>query len=219
MRFQELSVHEFLQIISTDDMNDLTRPNHNQSGVTHILARIQGGDESAAEELWPLVYDQLRRLANAKIRKESHDALKPTELVHEAYLKLVDADHVRYWNSRGHFFSAAAEAMRRILVDTARARGAIKRGANANHVNLDENLIFTKDRMSLILCVDDALTQLEKHDSIGAALIKLRFFGGMSHQEAARLLGLTRRVADRHWVVGRTWLYKLLGGAELSEND
>lgn len=178
--------------------------------ITQILFRIQQGDQSAADELWPFVYDELRKLANYKIRSESRKALNPTELVHEAYLRLVDVEQVQYWSSRSHFFAAAAEAMRRILVDVARSRASIKRGGDAIRFDLNEDLAVTDDPLHLILCVNEALTILEETDPIGASIVKLRYFSGMSHQETATALGLSRRVADRHWVVARTRLYKLL---------
>ena len=140
-------------------------------------------------------------------------------LVHEAYLRLVasgdaSAPREQHWNSRGHFFAAAAEAMRRILVERARSKRRVKRGGGAQRLKLDEHLLITDDRVDEILSVHEALGKLERHDAQAAALVKLRFFAGLEHQEAADLLGLGRRAADRLWLLARTWLYRALAQDE-----
>jgi RNA polymerase sigma factor (TIGR02999 family) len=184
--------------------------------VTRILDRIQEGDERAAKDLWQLVYDELRKLAAYRLRSESKEAMRPTELVHEAYVRLVDADQVQNWKSRGQFFAAAGEAMRRILVDAARARSAVKRGGQIQQfdLNLNEHAIDERASVETLLAIDEALDELEKRSSVGASIVKLRFFGGMQHKEAAESLGLSRREGDRHWAVARNWLYRWLGEPE-----
>src|SRR5262249_38639708 len=147
--------------------------------VTQILHAIDQGDPHAAEQLLPLVYDELRRLAAQKLVQEKPgQTLQATALVHEAYLRLVDTEKTPHWNSRGHFFSAAAEAMRRILVERARAKHRIKRGGGGRQHELREDLLVADDRMDELLAVHDALDQLERHDAQAAALVKLRFFAG-----------------------------------------
>jgi RNA polymerase sigma factor (TIGR02999 family) len=136
--------------------------------------------------------------------------LQATALVHEAYVRLVDGDKTPHWNSRGHFFAAAAEAMRRILVERARSKRRIKRGGGAWRLELDEHLLVSDERVDELLAVHEALDELERHDAQAAALVKLRFFAGLEHQEAADLLGLSRRAADRLWLLARTWLYRAL---------
>jgi RNA polymerase sigma factor (TIGR02999 family) len=179
--------------------------------ITCILDAIQQGDPQAAEQLLPLVYDALRQLAAQKLAHEKPgQTLQATALVHEAYLRLVGAEATQSWNNRGHFFAAAAEAMRRILVERARARGRIKRGGGARPLELDEHFLAADDRADELLAVHDALAALEHHDRQAAALVKLRFFAGFEHQEAADLLGLSRGAADRLWLLARTWLYRAM---------
>jgi RNA polymerase sigma factor (TIGR02999 family) len=179
--------------------------------VTRILCAIEQGDPHAAAELLPLVYDELRRLASEKMAHEkAGQTLQATALLHEAYVRLVDGDKAQHWNSRGHFFSAAAEAMRRILVERARSKHRVKRGGRAQRLELDEHLLVTDDRADELLAVHEALDELERHDPQAAALVKYRFFAGLKHQEAAELLGLSRRTADRLWLLARTWLYRAL---------
>jgi RNA polymerase sigma factor (TIGR02999 family) len=181
------------------------------SDVTQILSAIEQGDPHAAERLLPLVYDELRKLAAQKLAQEKPgQTLQATALVHEAYLRLVDTEKAQRWNSRGHFFAAAAEAMRRILVERARSKRRIKRGGGARGLDLDEHLLAADDRVDEILSVHEALHALERHDTQAAALVKLRFFAGLEHQEAAELLGLSRRAADRLWLLARTWLFRAL---------
>jgi RNA polymerase sigma factor (TIGR02999 family) len=173
--------------------------------VTQILAAIAG-----SEQLLPLVYDELRRLAAQKLAQERPgQTLQATALVHEAYLRL--AGSASSWNSRGHFFAAAAEAMRRILVEQARARQRLKRGGDARRLELNDQLLAGGDGVDL-LAVHDALDALERHDARAAALVKLRFFAGFEHQEAAELLSLSRGAADRLWLLARAWLYRAMQG-------
>jgi RNA polymerase sigma factor (TIGR02999 family) len=179
--------------------------------VTHILAGVEAGDPRAAEQLLPLVYDELRKLAAARMAAESPDhTLQPTALVHEAYLRLVGPDAGQPWNSRGHFFAAAAEAMRRILVDAARRKQADKHGGNRARVDLPEDLADPAARSDDLVALDEALTRLERHDPDAARLVKLRYFAGLSHQEAADALGVSRGAADRLWVLARAWLLRQL---------
>jgi RNA polymerase sigma factor (TIGR02999 family) len=182
------------------------------SDVTHILSAIEQGDPHAAEQLLPLVYDQLRQLAAQRLAREAPgQTLQPTALVHEAYLRLV-GDAEQRWDSRGHFFAAAAEAMRRILVDQARRRSARKRGGGARRVQWDDQFAVAAAPDGDLLALDEVLTELEQHDARTAQLVKLRYFSGLSHQEAAEALGISRRVADRVWAVAKAWLYQRLRG-------
>jgi RNA polymerase sigma factor (TIGR02999 family) len=183
--------------------------------VTRILTAIDQGNPHAVLELLPLVYDELRKLAAQRLSQERPgQTLQATALVHEAYVRLVDVDGAQRWNSRGHFFAAAAEAMRRILVERARSKCRVKRGGGAQRLELDEQLLATDDRADELLAVHEALEELERHDAQAAALVKLRFFAGLEHQEAAGMLGLSRRAADRLWLLARTWLYRRLGEDE-----
>jgi RNA polymerase sigma factor (TIGR02999 family) len=176
--------------------------------VTRILSAIEQGDPQAAEQLLPLVYDELRRLAAEKMAHEKPgQTLQATALVHEAYLRLVDVEETRHWNSREHFFRAAAEAMRRILVDSARRRGSLKRGGGLNRVELDQAAMPESPPCEDLLAVSEALDRLAEHDAPKAELVKLLFFGGLSVQEAAEVLRISRATADRHWAYARTWLY------------
>ncbi len=183
--------------------------------VTRILNQIQEGEPHAAEQLLSYVYDELRRIAAEKMAHEKvGQTLQATALVHEAYIRLVDVDKAQHWNTRGHFFAAAAEAMRRILVERARSKRRVKRGGGAQRLELDEGLLVTDDRADELLAVHEALDELERHDAQAAALVKLRFFAGMEHQQAADMLGLGRRAADRLWLLARTWLYRALAEEE-----
>jgi RNA polymerase sigma factor (TIGR02999 family) len=182
------------------------------SDVTNILSAIEQGAPHAAERLLPLVYDELRRLAVEKMAAERPgQTLQATALVHEAYLRLLGGQH---FNSRGHFFAAAAEAMRRILVEQARRKRRVKRGGGARRVELDKLVLADDDRADEMLAVHLALDELERHDAQAAALVKLRFFAGFGHQDAADMLGLGRRAADRLWLLARTWLYRALAETE-----
>jgi RNA polymerase sigma factor (TIGR02999 family) len=175
--------------------------------VTCILCAIEQGDPQAAEQLLPLVYDELRKLAAARMAQENPDqTLQATALVHEAYIRLVDVEKAQHWNSRGHFFGAAAEAMRRILVENARRKCREKHGGMMQGVDLDENQWVTKTTPERLLAVDEALSKLEQEDSTAAALVKLRYFAGMSVEEAAESLGIPRATAYRHWNYARAWI-------------
>jgi RNA polymerase sigma factor (TIGR02999 family) len=183
------------------------------SEVTRILSAIERGDPQAAAQLLPLVYDELRKLAAQKLAHEKPgQTLQPTALVHEAYLRLVNAPagQASGFEGRGHFFAAAAEAMRRILVERARARQRIKRGGDGMRQELREDLLISDDRLDELLAVHEALAELERHDAQAASLVKLRFFAGFEHQEAAEMLGVSRRVADRLWLLARTWLFRAM---------
>jgi RNA polymerase sigma factor (TIGR02999 family) len=182
--------------------------------VARILAAAQQGDPQAAAQLLPLLYEELRQLAAQRLAQEKPGhTLQPTALVHEAYMRLVGSannSQEARWNSRGHFFAAAAEAMRRILVEQARSKRRVKRGGGSHRHELDEYFIVVDNRLDEVLSVHEALDKLEQHDAQAAALVKLRFFVGIEHQEAADILGISRRAADRLWLLARTWLYHAL---------
>jgi RNA polymerase sigma factor (TIGR02999 family) len=179
--------------------------------VTRVLSAIEQGDPHAAEQLLPLVYEELRKLAAQKLAQEKPgQTLEATALVHEAYLRLVDVEKSQHWNSRGHFFAAAAEAMRRILVDQARRKQTDKHGGGRHRVELPEGLAAPEARSDDLVALDEALSQLERHDADAARLVKLRYFAGLSHQEAAGALGISRGAADRLWTLGRAWLFRRL---------
>ena len=179
--------------------------------ITQILSQLQQGDSHAADQLLPLVYDELRKLAGAKLAHEKPgQTLQATALVHEAYLRLVKNSGSDDWNSRGHFFGAAAEAMRRILVEKAREKLGPKRGARQPHVPLDEALDVSAPRADEIIQVNDALGDLAEESAVKAELVKLRYFAGLGHQEAAEVLGLSRSTADRYWAYAKAYLYAAL---------
>jgi RNA polymerase sigma factor (TIGR02999 family) len=179
--------------------------------VTRILSAIEEGDPRAAEQLLPLVYDELRNLAGRKVAREKPgQTLQATDLVHEAYLRLVDTNQAQHWNSRGHFFAAAAEAMRRILVDAARGKKSLKRGAGRRRQPLDDGCLVAPRADEDILAVDEALGRLAATDAIAADLVKLRFFAGLSSERAAEILGVSPRTADRIWGYARAFLLKEL---------
>jgi RNA polymerase sigma factor (TIGR02999 family) len=185
------------------------------SEVTRILGAIEHGEPHAAEQLLPLVYNELRRLAAEKLAQERPgQTLQATALVHEAYLRLVDVAAAQHWNSRGHFFAAAAEAMRRILVEDARRKRSLKRGGARHRVNLDEAVSYAQEPADDLLSLDEALNQLAGEDPKKADLVKLRYFGGLSVQEAADVLGISRATADRYWAYAKVWLYCALSGGE-----
>ena len=181
------------------------------SDVTRILSQIESGDPSAAEELLPLVYDELRKLAAAKLAQEKPgQTLQATALVHDAYLRLVENRHEQSWDHRGHFFAAAAEAMRRILVEQARRKGSQKRGGGHRPVSLDDvaTLVPADDNArDELLALHEALAILEAEEPIKAKLVKLRFFAGLSLEEASQALDISVATAKRHWVYARAWLY------------
>jgi RNA polymerase sigma factor (TIGR02999 family) len=181
------------------------------SELTRILSAIEQGDSQAAEQILPLVYDELRQLAARRIAQEKPgQTFDATALVHEAYLRLVDVPEGQRWNSRGHFFAAAAEAMRRILVEQARRKQAGKHGGGHLRVELPDEVAGPAARSDDLVALDEALTRLEGHDPAAAKLVKLRYFAGLSHQEAAEALGLSRGAADRLWALGKAWLFRQL---------
>jgi RNA polymerase sigma factor (TIGR02999 family) len=183
--------------------------------VTHILSAIEQGDPHAAEQLLPLVYGELRQLAAHKLAQEKPgQTLQATALVHEAYLRLVDTDRASRWDSRGHFFAAAAEAMRRILVNRAQEMQCLKRGGGRKRIDLDGLAVVDDASPDDVLAIDEALARLAQESQPCAELVKLRFFAGLTLGEAARALGLARRTADRYWAYARARLFELLGGGE-----
>jgi RNA polymerase sigma factor (TIGR02999 family) len=180
--------------------------------VTRILSAIEQGDTKAPEQLLPLVYDELRKLAAQRLARESPgQTLQATALVHEAYLRLIGSESPS-WNSQGHFFSAAAEAMRRILIESARRKRALKNGGGLSRVELSEVDVPDEGLSPDVLAVDEALSRLAAEDPTKAELVKLRYFGGLSVEDAGRVLGISRATADRYWAFARVWLY-----SELSE--
>jgi RNA polymerase sigma factor (TIGR02999 family) len=175
--------------------------------VTRVLNAIEQGDPHAAEQLLPLVYDELRKLAARKMAQEGPgQTLQGTALVHEAYLRLVEVDKVQRWNSRGHFFAAAAEAMRRILIESARKKCTDKHGGAHRRVELAEAEVPAPEGAERWLLLDDALSRLAEEDAAAAEVAKLRLFAGLSADEAAELLGISRASAFRHWTYARAWL-------------
>jgi RNA polymerase sigma factor (TIGR02999 family) len=179
--------------------------------VTQILTAIEGGDSHAADKLLPLVYGELRKLAKRKLAREKPgQTLQPTDLVHEAYRLLVDVEKTQSWNSRGHFFAAAAEAMRRILVDHARKKRSLKRGGGRTRYVLDEAKLLAPEAGADVLAVNEALDRLAATDAEAADLVKLRYFAGFSTREAAELLGVSARTAERTWVYAKAFLRKEL---------
>ena len=180
--------------------------------VTQILSQVAEGDPNAANQLLPLVYDELRKLATAKMAQENPgQTLQATALVHEAYLRLVDVDKARHWNSRGHFFAAAAESMRRILVENARRKSRIKHGGEHHRVDLDGVDVSCRMPSGDLLALDEALTKLAVVDPLKAKLVQLRFFAGMDNDEAAQVLGVSPPTAKRYWRYSRAWLHAKIG--------
>jgi len=183
--------------------------------VTSLLNDAGAGDLRASAELLPLVYQQLRDLAIQKMRQERCDhTLQATALVHEAYVRLVDTAKVQFWESRWQFFAAAAESMRRILVEKARRRVRIKRGGNAQRVNLESLELTVHDPPDQLIALDDALLHMAKEHPEKAELVKLRYFAGLTHQEAAEAIGVSVATADRHWAFARAWLYRRMTAEE-----
>jgi RNA polymerase sigma factor (TIGR02999 family) len=188
--------------------------------VTHILSAIDRGDPHAAEQLLPLVYDELRRLAAEKLAQERPcQTLQATALVHEAYLRLVDVDSAPHWNSRGHFFAAAAEAMRRILVESARRKKRQKRGGDWRRWDIEVNEPAVEGPGADILAVDEALTEMAREHPEKVELVKLRYFAGMTLAEAAAALGISTATADRRWRYARAWLARRLRQDPSAERD
>lgn len=180
--------------------------------ITVFLDSVTRGDAGAPERLLPLVYDELRRLAAHKMAGEAHGhTLQATALVHEAWLRLVGSEH-QSWQNRAHFFAAAAEAMRRILVEHARRKQSLKRGSGSEHVELNESMLVLTAPPDELLAVHEALDKLALRDSAAAELVKLRYFIGMTMEEAAAVLSLSKRTAENLWTYARVWLHREIGG-------
>ncbi len=185
------------------------------SEVTQILGAIDRGDPQAAEHLLPLVYDELRKLAAARLAQERPgQTLEATALVHEAYLRLVDVEQAQRFNSRGHFFAAAAEAMRRILVEQARRKKSLKHGGACQRLDLEDVATCAGGPAEDLLALSEALDRLAEEGPQKAELVKLRYFAGLSVQEAADALGISRATADRYWAYAKAWLYCALSGEQ-----
>jgi RNA polymerase sigma factor (TIGR02999 family) len=185
------------------------------SDVTVILSAIEQGDSNAAAELLPIVYRELRALAAQRLAQEKPGhTLQATALVHEAYLRLVGADQALQWNSRGHFFAAAAEAMRRILIESARRKRRTKHGGGRHQIDFDASLCYSETPSGNLIELDEALQRLEASDSTAAAVVKLRYFAGLTMQEVAEALDMPLRTAERNWTFARTWLHRELADAE-----
>ncbi len=181
--------------------------------VTRILSAVEQGDPHAAEQLLPLVYDELRKLAADKMAHEAPgQTLQATALVHDAYLRLVGVDKAQHWNGRGHFFAAAAEAMRRILVDNVRRKRSRKRGGELVRHDLDALEIAIPEIPEDVVALDEALNKLAATDKTAAELVQLRFFAGLAVPEVAQLLGISPRTADRLWAYARAWLHQEIQG-------
>ena len=181
------------------------------SEVTRILSAIEQGDPHAAGELLPLVYEELRRLAAQKMAGEAPDkTLQATALVHEAYLRLVDADEAQHWNSRGHFFAAAAEAMRRILVEKARHKKRLKHGGGRKRLELDQLDLAVEEPAEHVLALDGALAKLAAEEPEVARVVELRYFAGLTIEQTSVVLGISVRTANRHWAYAKAWLYQHL---------
>lgn len=185
------------------------------TNVTQILSRIEHGDLAAAQELLPMVYEELRKLAAQRIGQENPgQTLQATALVHEAYLRLVDVDQAQHFDSRGHFFAAAAEAMRRILVDSARRKKRLKRGGELQQVELVDDLVATPEIHEDLIALDEALDRLKVIDAEAVRLVHLRYFVGLSIPDAANFMGIAPRTADRIWAFARAWLHQEIAGME-----
>jgi RNA polymerase sigma factor (TIGR02999 family) len=188
--------------------------------ITRILSAIEQGDPHAAEQLLPLVYNELRKLAAQKLAQEKPgQTLQATALVHEAYLRLVDVDQAQHWDSRGHFFAAAAEAMRRVLVDNARRRRTRRRGGDAKRRSLDGLEAAVPASNDELLAVDEALQRLHELAPARAELVKLRYFGGLTIPEAAQALGISLSTANRYWSYARAWLHEELAAGGSATSD
>lgn len=183
--------------------------------VTRILSSLERSDGRSPEELLPLVYDELRKLAAARLKRDpAGQSLQPTALVHDAYVRLVDVDHVETWDSRGHFFAAAAEAMRRILVDRAIKKRRKKHGGDFRRIDLLNDFALTDEPHDQVLTVNEALDRFARIDPDKAALVKLRYFAGLTLEEAAAVLGVSRATASRHWTYAKAWLYRAIKDSE-----
>lgn len=182
------------------------------SDVTRLLSQMESGDPRAADQLLALVYDELRKLAAAKLAQEKPgQTLQATALAHEAYLRLVDVETAQQWNGRGHFYAAAAEAMRRILVENARRKHTLKRGAGRDRLPLDADLIAAPQRPSDLLALDEALSRLGEQRPELARLVSMRYFLGLTMEQAAGELGISCRTAERNWTYAKAWLLEALG--------
>ena len=186
--------------------------------VTSILSAIERGDPLAAERLLPLVYDELRRLAAQRLAQEKPgQTLQPTALVHEAYLRLVGSGRPVHWDGCGHFFAAAAEAMRRILIELARRKHSLKRGGGRRREPGDLDVLVVGGHAQEVLALHEALEQLAAHDPVKAKLVEMRFFAGLTLEQAAECLGIAPRTADRAWRYARAWLYTAMAGLDSRE--
>ena len=180
--------------------------------ITQILSQIESGDAVAAEELLPLVYDELRKLATQRMGHEkAGQTLQATALVHEAYLRLVDVNQAQHWNSRGHFFAAAAEAMRRLLVERARRKKRMRHGGGHKRLDLDTELFISSDGDEMVLAINDALERLAVEEPEAVEVVKLRYFAGLTIEETAAAMSISVRTVNRHWTYARAWLYQQLG--------
>jgi RNA polymerase sigma factor (TIGR02999 family) len=208
----KVAVGEVLQLLHQQQLKDLNvtgRVVHSTSmaDITQLLGAAAAGDRQAAADLLPLVYDELRQLAASRMANEkAGHTLQPTALVHEAYLRLVGATDVNQWQGRGHFFAAAAEAMRRILVDWARRKRAVRHGGGQAHPDVDPELIAAPETREDLVALDEALSRLAALDPEKAEVVKLRYFAGLTFQEVADVLGLSERTARRQWAFARAWL-------------
>ncbi len=188
--------------------------------VTRILSAIEQGEPDAAEQLLPLVYDELRKLAAQKLRQQKPgQTLQATALVHEAYLRLVGVQKTQRWDSRGHFFAAAAESMRRILLNRARDRNRLKRGGDRRRIGLDQVELALDSSDEQLIALDEALALLAVEDPIAAKLVNLRFFAGLTLKDSAASLGLAMRTAERQWAYARAWLYARLRQGDGQDAD
>lgn len=195
---------------TADDQSD----HASAATVTRLVNEAGAGDPRAAADLLPLVYERLRALAGRKMQKERPDqTLQATSLVHEAYLRLVDTEKVQSWDSRWHFFAAAAESMRRLLVENARRKARLKRGGGHQRVDLETLTLAVNDPPDELVALDEAMTRLAEEHPEKARLVNLRYFGGLTHEEAAQAIGVSVSTADRHWAFARAWLYREMSDA------
>jgi RNA polymerase sigma-70 factor (ECF subfamily) len=184
------------------------------TSVTALLVRAQGGDPTALADVFPLIYDELRRLARVQLQREPDGhTLSPTALVHEAYMRLMDYSRME-WTGRVHFLSVAATAMRRILVDHARGHRSVKRGGMLRRISLDDVELGTEDRAEVLIALDEALERLTAVDARQAQVVECRFFGGMTEEEVAQALGIGLRTAKRDWAKAKAWLHREIAGVE-----
>ena len=190
------------------------------SNVTQLLAQIENGDAAASEQLLPLVYNELRKLAAAKLANERPgQTLQATALVHDAFIRLVDVDKGQQWDSSGHFFAAAAEAMRRILVENARRKQRVKHGGGFSRVEIEIANLPTRMRPGDLIALDEALQELRREDPVKAQLVTLRYFGGMTIEQAAEILQISRTTAHRYWIFARAWLHQRICGDQSDEKN